>query len=56
MNGRTKWVNIKNVPKIPDHKAVVMSLDVIYNKGPGNCKLNISWVENKEYKDSVKYT
>ena len=53
MNGQTKWVDIKNVPKIPDHKAVVLSLNVNYNKGPGYWKLNISWLENQEYIDSV---
>ena len=46
MNGQVKKVNIKHIPKIPDHKAVEITLAMKYDRGTGYWKLNVNYLED----------
>ena len=45
---------IKQVPKIPDHKAVIITLKIDNSRGNGYWKLNNKWLQNEIYCESIK--
>ena len=46
-------VNVRKVPLVPDHKAVIMKLSCDTSKGPGYWKLNTKLLENDVYKNGI---
>ena len=53
MNGQVKKVNIKHIPKIPDHKAVKITLAMKYDRETGYWKLNVNYLEDINYKNYI---
>ena len=51
--GNIKNTYIKPVPKIPDHKAVILDLSIGTKRGNGFWKLNVKWLNNDTYKNNV---
>ena len=53
LKGFNTNIRIKPVPKIPDHKAVVLSLKIENSRGNGYWKLNNNWLQNNIYCESI---
>ena len=62
LTSKTKSLILRKIPgthsygtRMSDHKAVIFTLDIHETtRGPGNWKLNISHLENKDYQTEVK--
>ena len=54
MNGFLKQNEIRNVPdQIPDHRAVILTLNLNFERGTGYWMLNTKWLEHENYKNGV---
>ena len=45
---------IKHIPKIPDHKALIMDLDIYNDRGKGYWKLNTSLLKDETYIEGIQ--
>ena len=54
MNGNIKSIYFRNVPKIPDHKAVISNIHIGTERGSGYWKLNTSWLNDDNYKNKIR--
>ena len=54
LNGSIKDIFIKNVPKIPDHKAVIANIQIGTPRGSGYWKLNTTWLDDNNYKENIR--
>ena len=53
INGKVKKCYTQNVPKAPDHKAVLVTIKLGTNRGPGYWKLNNKILESVILRDRV---
>ena len=54
MNGNIKSIYLRNLPKIPDHKAVISNIHIGTERGSGYWKLNTSWLNDDNYKNKIR--
>ena len=52
--GNISKVDFKYVPRVPDHKAVIIYVKLNEDRGPGFWKLNIKWLDDDTYCKSIK--
>lgn len=50
LNGNIKSIYFRNVPNIPDHKAVISNIHIGTERGSGYWKLNTSLLNDNNYK------
>ena len=53
---KMKKTYMKNVPKIPDHKAIILEFNVNKIHGKGYFKLNTKWLSNRMYQAGIRNT